>query len=71
MRNNKVNIMIKLQGQKVDNCYDAHLCSVKLNENIFNNFVCCEPNEKCEIKVKKNLGLDIVNKSYALMKNLH
>lgn len=46
MRNNKVNIMIKLQGQKVDNCYDAHICSVKLNENIFNNFVCCERNEK-------------------------
>lgn len=71
MRNNKVNIMKKLQCQKVDNWYDARLCSVKLNDNIINNFVCCEPNEKCEIKVKKNLGLDIVDKSYALMKNLH
>lgn len=63
--------MKKLQCQKVDNWYDARLCSVKLNDNIINNFVCCEPNEKCEIKVKKNLGLDIVDKSYALMKNLH
>lgn len=71
MRNNKVNIMKKLQCQKVDNWYDARLCSVKLNDNIIKNFVCCEPNEKCEIKVKKNLGLDIVDKSYALMKNLH
>lgn len=50
MRNNKVNIMIKLQCQKVDNCYDASLCSVKLNDNIINNFVCCEPNVKLKLR---------------------
>lgn len=42
--------MRKLQGQKVNNCYDAHLCYVKFNENIFSNFVSCEPNVKLKLR---------------------